>query len=132
MQYPQADRELLGKKIVAIFDKEDGDIYTVIKVGEYQVEAHKTADGSTWADWSFSQIRLATQEEIITKKRGKCPHKYRSYQEIIKKQRIPYEFQEYKEDYSKLSMRSVNAWVCDWCNQHIDRDTDQILKHEMR
>lgn len=127
MMYPQVDRELLGKKIVAIHG-DDSDVYTVIKVGDHQVEAHKTAGGSTWAYWSFSQIRLATQEESAMMKRGKCPHKYRSYLEIIKNQNIPYGYQVYKTDYSKPSMMSVNAWVCDWCGQHIDRDTNKILK----
>ena len=131
MQYPQVDKELLGKKIV-FFRGDDDDVYKVTKVSEYQVEAHKTTGGSTWAYCSFNQIRLATQEEVITKKRGKCPHKYRSYFEIIKTQKIPHEYQVYKTDYSKPSMMSINAWVCDWCDQHINRDTGEVLKEGVR
>ena len=29
-------------------------------------------------------------------------------------------------------MMSVNAYICDWCGQHIDRDTNKVLKEATR
>lgn len=133
MQYPKFDREIIGKKIVSIRSS-DRKVYTAVKVGEYEVEAHRTKGGSTWAYLGISDVRLATNAEIHNDGRFECscPHHYRSYFEIIKKQNIPPELQTYKTDYSKPSMMTVNAWVCDWCGQHIDKDIDKILKPASR
>jgi hypothetical protein len=133
MEYPKIDKELIGKKVVGTHSK-DTKVYTVVKVGEFEVEAYREVGGSTWAYFGVSGIRLATPAEIHNDGRfeGSCPHRYRSYLEKIQKQNIPHEYQEYKTDFSKPSMMSINAWVCDWCGQHIDRDTDKILKPAYR
>lgn len=132
MQYPRIDREIVGKKIVSIHNS-DTKVYTAISVNESQVEAHRP-NPSTWAYFGISDIRLATNAEIHNDGRfkGSCPHLYLSYFEIIKKQNIPHEYQEYKTDFSKNSMMSVNAYICDWCGQHIDRDTNKVLKEATR
>jgi len=133
MQYPRIDQELIGKKIVSAYSLEDR-VFTAISINNNQVEAHRSKPSSTWAYFGLNEVRLATTEEIIKDQRfkGSCPHRYRSYLEIIKAQRIPPEHQEYFMDYSKPSMMSVDAWVCDWCGQHIDRDTGKVLKEAIR
>ncbi|WP_180155239.1 hypothetical protein [Acinetobacter sp. YH12045] len=133
MQYPEIDKELIGKKIVSIRSQEKR-VFIATSISEHEVEGHTNSGGSTWIYLGISDVRLATQEEIQRGERfhGSCPHKYRSYFEIMKKQHIPHEYQEYATDFSKPCMMSVNAWVCDWCGQHIDRDTNEVLKPAIR
>lgn len=120
-------KELLGKKIVPIFSTKETRVFTVTSTSEYEVEGRRD---KTTAYFGFSGIRLATDAEVVNDGRfeGSCPHKYVSYRETIKKQRIPFERQEYKEDMSQLSGMHTNAYICDWCGQHIDWDSKVVLK----
>ena len=123
--------ELLGKKIVSIFSSTEKRVFTVTAIAEWEIEARRE---KVTAYFGSSAVRLATDAEIKNDGRfeGSCPHNYVSYRAIIKKRRIPFELQEYKESFGAPSGMSINAYICDWCGQHINGDTKEILKPAYR
>ncbi|HAV56895.1 MAG: hypothetical protein A2003_13160 [Acinetobacter sp. GWC1_38_13] len=119
--------ELLGKKIVSIFSSTEKRVFTVTAVAEWEIEARRE---KVTAYFGSSDVRLATDAEVKNDGRykGSCPHNFVSYYSIIKKKHIPFEHQLYKTDFRKPSLMHTNAYICDWCGQHVDWDTKEILK----
>lgn len=125
---------LIGKKVVSIFDSKDTGLWVVerqwsseFKTNEIDVQVRRySTKTTTWFFGYRRTFREATDEEIQHGGRfdGSCPHKFIAYDRLVIKNDITPKQQKYSD---------ADSWMvdcCEWCG--LEQKNGQILEKPIR